>query len=54
MSRFGNLRNKSTLLVLAIISLSALLTGGILLLLILLGVIPSAVMATVWMPPIVV
>lgn len=52
MNRFRNLRNKSTLLVLVIIALSSLLTGGLLLLLILLGVIPSALMATFWMAPI--
>ena len=37
---------------LVIITLSSLLTGGILLLLILLGIIPSALMATFWMAPI--
>lgn len=52
MNRFRSLRNKSTLLVLTIITLSSFLTGGILLLLILLGVIPSSLMATIWMAPI--
>lgn len=51
MSSFKNLRDKSTMLVLIIITLCALLTGGILLLLILLGVIPSAVMARAWVAP---
>lgn len=51
MSSFRNLRNKSTMLVLIIITLCALLTGGILLLLILLGAIPSAVMAKAWVAP---
>ncbi len=52
MNRFKSLRNKSTILVLSIITLSALLVGGTLLLFIWLGVIPSALMATLWMAPI--
>ena len=52
MNRFKSLRNKTTILVLVIMTLSALLTGGLLVLLIWLRVIPSALMATVWMAPI--
>ncbi len=52
MGRFKSLRNKSTLLVIGSITLVALLTGGLLMLFILLGVIPSSLMATFWMAPI--
>lgn len=52
MKHFKSLRNKSTLLLLFIITISALITGTALLLLIWLRVIPSALMATVWMGPI--
>ncbi len=54
MNSFKNLRNRTTVLVLVIITLVALITGGILVLLIWLGAISSDLMATVWLAPIMV
>ncbi|MEE0968368.1 MAG: HAMP domain-containing sensor histidine kinase [Clostridia bacterium] len=54
MSRSRSLRNRTTMLVLAIITLVALVTGGLLVMLIWLGVISSELMATVWLAPIIV
>ncbi len=51
MKKYRGLQNKGMLFVLLIISISALLTAGVLLLLILLGAIPSSIMAKAWMTP---
>ena len=52
MNRFKTLRNKATLLVIAIMAISALLTGAALLFLIHIGAIPTAFRARVWLVPI--
>ncbi len=54
MKKYRGLQNKGMLFMLLIISVSALIIAGILLLLILLGAIPASIMAKAWVTPIIV
>ena len=54
MKKYRGLQNKGMLFMLIIISISALIVAGVLLLLILLGAIPASIMAKAWVTPIIV
>ncbi len=54
MKKLKSLRNRTTLFTLSLISIVALVLGGLLILFIWLGVIPTFLMATVWFAPIIV
>ncbi len=54
MKKYRGLQNKGMLFMLLIISISALLVAGVLLLLILLGAISASIMAKAWVTPIIV
>ncbi|MBR6603492.1 MAG: HAMP domain-containing histidine kinase [Clostridia bacterium] len=54
MKKYRGLQNKGMLFLLLIVSISALIMAGVLLLLILFGAIPASIMARAWVTPIIV